>query len=63
MPDHGQNITFRADHEKIERLDDLILQWKAGGDLERDVTRSDLLRGKIDEKMAELEALVDGSEI
>ena len=59
MRTHDPNVTFRADREQIDRLDELILQAKARGDLDRDVTRSDLLRDRVDYKITALEALLD----
>ena len=59
MRTHDPNITFRAAREQIDRLDELIIQAKARGDLDRDVTRSDLLRERVDHKIAELESQLD----
>jgi hypothetical protein len=48
-------ITFRVDPNKVDRLDDLIIQLKARGVLDRDLSRSELLRQCMDKTIEELE--------
>ena len=52
---NGMQVTFRADPDKIDRLDDLLILAKAKGQIDRDVTRSDLLRRCVDDLIEELE--------
>ncbi len=56
-----KRITFRIDGEKIEQLDDLIILAKAHGNLERDVSRSDLLRQSVDDLIEQLEESTEGN--
>jgi endo-1,4-beta-mannosidase len=37
-------VTFRWEKEKIDELDDKILEMKYEGDLDRDTTRSDIIK-------------------
>jgi hypothetical protein len=54
--DEGKaRVTVRVDQSKLDRLDDLIWENKVEGVLDRDTTRSDLLREQIDALVEELE--------
>jgi|GEM_PF-5801421 len=48
-------VTVRVEQSKLDRLDDLIWENKVEGNLDREATRSDLLRDQIDELLEELE--------
>ena len=48
-------VTVRIEQSKLDRLDDLIWDNKVEGVLDRETTRSDLLRQQIDELIEELE--------
>ena len=50
-----KRVSFRADEETVEHLDDLIWENKVAGNVDRDSSRSELLREKMDELIAELE--------
>lgn len=39
-----KNVSFNADEELVDDLDDIIVQKKAAGELDRDISRSDILR-------------------
>jgi len=56
-----KRVTFRIDSDAIERLDDLIIQNKAKGNLSRDVSRSDILRQCVEDKIDELEESAEGN--
>lgn len=48
-------VTFRLDKEKLDRLDDKILEMKYEGELDRDTTRSDVIKDVVDEWLQEVE--------
>ncbi|WP_435065917.1 hypothetical protein [Halobaculum sp. EA56] len=55
-PEEGtKRVTVRMDESTVNRLDDLIWENKIEGTLDREVSRSDLLREKVDELIDELE--------
>lgn len=57
-----KQVAFRADGDKVDRLDDLIWQMKTEGYIDRETSRSDVMRDCIDEKIAEFEeALEEGN--
>lgn len=49
-------VTFRAEREKVHRLDQLIDLKKGLGELDRETSRSDLLRECVDDLVEELES-------
>jgi hypothetical protein len=56
-----KRVTFRIESDTIERLDDLIIQNKAKGNLDREVSRSDILRQCVEDKIDELEESAEGN--
>ncbi|WP_135302620.1 hypothetical protein [Haloarcula amylovorans] len=54
--DDESRVTFRIDTEKKERLEDLINFHNALADDDERLTKSDLLRGCVDDLIADLES-------
>lgn len=44
-------VTFRAPEDLVDELDDYIIQLKASGELDRDVSRSDFLRKLVEKEL------------
>jgi len=64
MPNPGEEekrVTFRIESGTIDKLDDLIILNKAKGNLDRETSRSDLLRKCVEEKIEELEEMSEGN--
>lgn len=56
-----KRITIRIDHSTVDRLDELIWENQKAEHLDRDDTRSGLIREKIDELIDELEGNLNTS--
>jgi metal-responsive CopG/Arc/MetJ family transcriptional regulator len=54
--------TFTIDDATLEDFDDIILQQKANGDLDRDTTRSQLIRELVEEYVAEHRGVIEEEE-
>jgi predicted transcriptional regulator len=57
-----KRVTFRADDERVERLDHLIRKAKVEGVLDSATSRSDLLRDSIDDLIDDLEVRIEEGE-
>lgn len=45
----SKNVSFNADEDLVEDFDEIIFQKKAAGELDRDTSRSDVLRDLLEE--------------
>ena len=50
-----KNVTFRAPEELIERLDEAVFRAKVDGEIDRDTSRSDVLRELVENYCEERE--------
>jgi hypothetical protein len=51
--DEFRTVSFRWKQEKIDAFDDKILEMKYEGELDRDTTRTDVIRQLLDEWIGE----------
>ncbi len=45
----SKNVSFNADEDLVEDFDEIIFQKKAAGELDRDTSRSDILRDLLED--------------
>ena len=46
-------VTFRWDRDKVQRLDNIIVEKKYEGKLDTDTSRSDVIKGVLDDYLQE----------